>query len=241
MAAIVMTLPQLDVGLARMVAGIGTRDFAPIWPQLAQMAVSDSKKNITEGHGPNGETWPALAHGRVGQTGALPLRDNGLLLASINGLGKEDGLTVGSHMIYAPVQHYGGTIVPKRSKFLSIPLTIEAKRSGGPRFWTGTKWQFRPTHNGWLMLAPAPMTRAQQRRANNRTFENAARTLEGQRPLRTLAVQRPPAVPQFLLVPSVTIPARPFIGFSPQLLNRVNQRVIEHALDLLGHRLTRPG
>jgi phage gpG-like protein len=57
-----------------------------------------------------------------------PLRDKGHLRASI--AGKVDGLKViaGTNLRYAPIQHFGGTITPKRAKSLVIPADRKVRR-----------------------------------------------------------------------------------------------------------------
>jgi hypothetical protein len=64
--------------------------------------------------------------------------DTGLLRASF-GIGAENNVyevkgqgntfsgTLGSNVIYARVQEYGGVITPKKSKYLAIPLNKDAK------------------------------------------------------------------------------------------------------------------
>ena len=57
-----------------------------------------------------------------------PLRDKGHLRNSI--AGKVEGLKViaGTNLRYAPIQHFGGTITPKKSKTLVIPADKKIRR-----------------------------------------------------------------------------------------------------------------
>lgn len=44
---------------------------------------------------------------------------------------------IGSDVVYAAIQEYGGTIVPKNVKFLAIPLSETAKTCVSPRHFAG--------------------------------------------------------------------------------------------------------
>lgn len=114
-------------------AGLSRPQFQRVLPVVAQMAVSDVKKNFAGGHAPNGAPWKALAHGRPSGGSAKPLRDKGLLMASVTGRAITDGVAVGSNLAYARLHNEGGTVTAKRTKFLAIPLTKEVSRAGSPR------------------------------------------------------------------------------------------------------------
>ncbi len=55
------------------------------------------------------------------------LTDSGNLLNSINYVIRENTIVVGTNVTYARIHHEGGTIVPKKAKYLAIPLTPAAK------------------------------------------------------------------------------------------------------------------
>jgi len=42
-------------------------------------------------------------------------------------------VAIGTNLEYAAIQEFGGTIVPRKAKFLAIPLTDEARQYTGPR------------------------------------------------------------------------------------------------------------
>lgn len=231
--AATFTLVELAGRVGNLARALGPQAFTPIWPIVAQMAVSDVRKNFQEGHAPDGRPWKPLAHGRAGQGGgALPLRDNGVLLASITGKAIGNGIAVGTNVVYAALHQFGGVVRPKKAKFLAIPLTKEAKRAGSPRKFPGNpKWRFIPTKTGgWVMLAAPP---SQQRAANRRTIADALATLEG-RTRRRNKKPAPVAIAQYVLVSEVTVPARPFLGFSDSFIDRVGQLLTDRIGGLVG-------
>jgi phage gpG-like protein len=57
------------------------------------------------------------ASGKPGQ----PLRDTGRLQRSISALADGNGVTIGTNLVQARLQQFGGTIVPKRAKVLAFP------------------------------------------------------------------------------------------------------------------------
>jgi phage gpG-like protein len=63
----------------------------------------------------------------------MPLRDTGVLMNANSSVIDGAKLTVFNNLDYARLQNSGGTIVPVRGKFLTIPATREAKRTGSPR------------------------------------------------------------------------------------------------------------
>jgi len=198
------TLLELGPRLENVARVISVETFQSIWPIAAQMAASDVRRNIAESHAPDGTPWIPLAHGRPGQpSGARPLRDNGLLLASIVGRPLQDGLAVGTHLIYAPVHQYGAIIRPKKGKYLTIPLTKAAKRAGSPRNYRG-------------QLSP---------RISRRTGKG-------------VLVDDATDEAQYALVKEVKVPARPFLGFSAVLIDRIGRMVADRITQQVGRTLT---
>lgn len=170
-----------------------TADKEPLFKRVKQALVSATKRNFSEGHGPNGELWPGLKH-REGK----PLRDKGLLMASVFGAGHVENatpntLTWGTNLSYAAIHQHGGTIVPKNAKALAIPLTREAQRAGSPRDFK------RPLVLLKRQGKPSLLVTTKGKGKNAR--------LE----------------PQYILLASVTIPVRPFLGWSPKLTETVQK------------------
>lgn len=223
---------QFDQRMHGIIQSLGdTATFDRIWPAVAQMAVSDVKKNFRGGHAPDGSPWVPLAHARPNSKGSdKPLRDTGILMNSISGKANKDGVTVGTNVEYAPLHQFGGIVRPVKAKFLAIPLTVEAKRAGSPRRFPSAHFRFIPTQTGWIMLSAR--TQAQRRRQAQRKIDDALRLLEGGKKRRTKA-KPVPMVAQFLLVPEVTVPARPFLGFSPKLIMRIQRALTDQAIQVL--------
>ncbi len=55
------------------------------------------------------------------------LTDSGNLLSSITYVVRGDSIVVGTNVTYARIHQEGGTILPKKAKYLAIPLTPAAK------------------------------------------------------------------------------------------------------------------
>ena len=195
---VIIPMQQLPAEIGRAIAGLSKVNFAPVGRVMEQMAISDTKRRFNAGITPEGRAWMPLRHSRVSSKGAdKPLRDFGLLMASVRAKATQHDLTVSSNLIYAGLHQFGGRVVPKKGKWLTIPATKEAKRAGGagrfPR-------QLHPRIN------------------KNKT---AGVLIE---------VNGDQEILQYYLVKEVVIPARPFLGFSKQLIGYVQELLTETAL-----------
>jgi phage gpG-like protein len=106
--------------------------------ELVQVLVSDVKRRFVTSTSPDGARWRPLKHKRP-RGGDKPLLDTGRLMASITGRSSPTEIVVGTAHPAAPLHQFGGTVKPKRGKYLAIPLTREAQRAGSPRRMKGTK------------------------------------------------------------------------------------------------------
>lgn len=92
-----------------------TRNLQPILAAIG----SDLKARIQEGFdtstAPDGSAWEKPKH-RAGK----PLLDTGRLRNSIQAKADAQSVTVGTNVIYAAIQQFGGTIKPKDKKALSF-------------------------------------------------------------------------------------------------------------------------
>lgn len=185
-------IDELQRRLANLANSLTIADLTPWMPAIAALGLSDQRRRFQTGTAPDGTTWPGLAFGRP-NGGNKPLRDYGALAASVQAKTRKNELIVGTNLAYAGVHQWGATITPTRGKFLAIPLTIEAKRNGGPRFPRPFPrrlyFAIRPGGNSGAMYERTP---------NGRVFHYA-------------------------LVRSVTIPARPFLGFSREFLGEIGK------------------
>lgn len=96
------------------------------------LAVATVKERFFSGVDPDERPWKPLAHPRP-RGGNKPLRDRGLLMASITATSTTSELVQGTNLEYAGLHQSGGVVRPKRGKFLAIPLTREAVTAGSPR------------------------------------------------------------------------------------------------------------
>jgi phage gpG-like protein len=164
-------------------------------------AVASTKENFAGGHAPDGTPWAPLAHPRAsGRGGDLPLRDRGLLMAATSSKGGGEGsisevtdthMAWGTNLEYAAIHQHGGTIVPRNAKALSIPLTKAAWSARGPRQFPGELFLFK-SGKGNAFLAEAKQKGRGRKKFTELTLH-------------------------YLLLQSVTIPARPFLGWNEAL------------------------
>lgn len=110
---------------------------------LGRLMLSDVRSRFTTGTTPDGAKWAPLRHVRP-NGGDKPLLDTGFLMNSIAAAHDSRGVTLTTAHPGAALLNAGGTVRAK-NKMLAIPLTKEAKRSGGPRRWQGPPLRFRPT------------------------------------------------------------------------------------------------
>lgn len=176
---------------------------------IAMLMAADFKRNIAEGHGPDGTPYPPLAHARPSGGSGIPLRNNGLLLASLGPGGAKhveriDATSVeaGTAMEYAQTHQEGATIRPVKGKALAIPLTREAARAGTARDFPGQLFVVKGRDNAFL-------AERKERVRRGKTVGEIIR--------------------HYVLTDEVTIPERPFVGWSERLLGQVGNVVAEEA------------
>lgn len=102
---------------------LGRRMVDPaLLDELGSVAVAQVQKNIKTG------SWaPNSALTQAVKQNGMPLRDSGGLLASINHRVEGSAAVVGTNHVAAEILHNGGTITPKRAKFLAIPAGKETR------------------------------------------------------------------------------------------------------------------
>lgn len=168
-------------GASAVTAGGGSG--GPIDPRLAkilgQILLSDVKSRFSTGTSPSGAKWRPLKHARP-NGGNVPLRDTGILMASFTAGHDGRSVWVGTTHPGASLHNSGG-VVRGKGKMLAIPLTKEAKRSGGPRRWTAGELTFRPTRKPRVFLlmglpaaAPKPPPKPKPNRAARRAKKKAS-------------------------------------------------------------------
>jgi phage gpG-like protein len=130
--AVVITPAEWATQLSR-TAAVMRRPPDALLRQYQLAMVADARSNFDQSRGPDGRAWRPMAFPRA-SGGNKPLRDKGLLMASISGgagsLNRISGNTVivGTNRPGAALHQFGGTIRPKRAKFLTVPKTRQAAR-----------------------------------------------------------------------------------------------------------------
>lgn len=178
----------------------------PLGAAAVALAAS-TKENFDGGHDPDGVPWKPLAHPRVNSKGSdKPLRDKGLLMASVSARGAKghierigrQELQFGTNLIYARLHQEGGVIRPKNGKYLAIPLTREAQRAVSPRRFAGSLFTIK-SKKGNLLLA-----------------ERSGGGIK----------------PQYALLKQVHIPARPFLGLNQKTIDIISRIFAEYVANL---------
>lgn len=198
-AAQPIPLESLPDWLERAQQLVTSASFEPALKACKVIVVSATTKNFQQSHGPNGEAWAPLKW-RSGR----PLYDKGLLMGSVTAGGEgsvskitESMLVYGTNLDYAATHQYGATITPKAARALAVPVTQEARRSGGPR-------QMGDLHVVWPKGRPSG------------TLRDAAGKV------------------QFALVKSVTIPARPFLGWNNDMADECGEIIADFGGEIVG-------
>ncbi len=198
-------IPSLDVGSGGGPPRPGAVTLPPVVGKIiGQILVSDVKSRFSTGTDPRGSPWRPLKFKRP-NGGDKPLRDTGELMASITARVEPTAVVVGTMRAGAALHNFGG-VVRAKGKMLAIPLTKEAKRSGGPRRFQG-KLTFQPTKKRRVfLLVGAPPREAKGKKKPKKP---------------------PKRVPQFMLVDQVTVPQREFMGVSDKALGYIGQTILD--------------
>lgn len=149
-------------------------------------------------HPETGAPWKptgslALAARPGGGSRGRTLQDTGQLRQSIIGrdpVVQGNSVTIGSDKVYAALHQRGGTIRPKRGKYLAVPATREARRAGSARRWMSTN---KARGAKVLFGAKGPYGLGFPGKSGGEDKVH------------------------FRLLRQVTIPARPFLGFGADL------------------------
>lgn len=191
--------------------------------------------NFNKSAGPDGTPWARLRFPRV-RGGDKPLLDTGQLRASVTTKTKDhvenvtvNSIEIGTVRPGASLMQSGGTVVPTKAKALTIPLTKEALRAGGPRrfprrlimLWRkGAKsGVLAEIKKGKQSKESKKLHKAAKLAGKKKGFEKVAAGFKER--AKQLDKKRGVTTIQYALVKSVTVPARPFIGFGPKLVEQI--------------------
>lgn len=207
-----VTLAELGDWASRANGDMESLNLQEPLKQCAGVIASHLKKTFGAGTSPDGTPFLPIRGFRQRATPftGKPLQRDGLLMASITAQAHANQivrasareLVFGTNLEYAGIHQEGGTITPKTGKALSIPMSPEAYRAGSARNFGRALRLVWPKgrRSGWLV---EDLEAKGKGTAKSVTSKNAA--------ARTIL--------HYLLVPKVTIPARPFLGFNDQMLD----------------------
>lgn len=182
------------------------------------LLIAETKRCFDEGRGPDGEVWLPVKHPRVRGSGTpVPLRDTGMLMASVtsngskNHVDREEGtaLVFGTNAVQANLQNYGGTVYPK-NKFLTIPVSLEAKRAGSPLRFPNAEKRLKWGVGKKGGIVYEVLTPKQQKSKKKPGVNSIYSKVDGD-----------DVMIHFFAVTSVTVPARPFLGISQRLADKL--------------------
>jgi phage virion morphogenesis protein len=97
----------------------------PLFDAIGGAMVVSTQHRFEEERGPDGYRWPASY--RAMEEGGKTLTDSGRLVRSITHNATDDGVEIGTDVIYAAIQQLGGTVRAKTKKGLRFRIG----RNGG--------------------------------------------------------------------------------------------------------------
>lgn len=133
-----ITMAQLPGFLQQIGAEVVNFDMPRVWKQVGVALENGARDCFNSSKSPSNQPWSPLKHPRP-RGGNKPLLDRGILSASLTNGGKNhiertnaNSMEWGTNSEAAALQNYGGVIIPKKGKFLTIPASVEAVRAGSP-------------------------------------------------------------------------------------------------------------
>lgn len=227
-AAEVLSLKQLGEWAARSSAAL-SRNYSNPLKTCRGLIIESVRDNFQGSHDPDGSPWKPLGHERPAG-GDKPLSNTGLLKGSVTGGGSghveelsETSLVMGTNLDRAAIHQWGGVIRPRNAKMLAIPLTKEAARHTSPRnFPRPLGLVTRPGHPAFLV----EQTLGRRKRKGKGLIgpllpgeERPGVEVVGPQELGRGAK----TIWQYLLLSSVRIPARQFLGFGSKLIDQIGK------------------
>ncbi len=143
MAVLKLSLADLPAYLEARSKRLQTADFTAPLKVARQLLVSATKMNFALGQSPDGIPWAPLkkprqrkrdkSKKRKDRSADLPLRDTGLLMASVTGSGagsideiSGNTLRWGTSVFYAPFHQFGTRHIPRRP-FMGMTPELKAR------------------------------------------------------------------------------------------------------------------
>lgn len=212
-------MPRDFDALNRLIAAFGPeygrQVIADSMPEIAWISLGEIAQGFNASTAPDGTPWKPLARPRPDGS-SKPLRDHGLLLQSITAVAIDNELTIGASHPGAAIHQFGGTIKAKPGKMLAIPLTREAKRYW-PRDFPKDRNLFILKGKKNVFLAEVEQKKPGKPRKARKQVTNL--------------------ILHYVLKSQVTIPARPYLGFSDDCLTQIDEVIAEKAVNRLAQLL----
>lgn len=206
-----VSLEELAPYLERLGTEPSQVNWEPALKIIAVLIAAATRENFEGQHAPDGTAWPALAHPRPSsQGGDQALRDFGFLDASVTGNG-------------------AGHIEEYEDNALTFGTNLDYAR---------TQQEGDPDrHASEAQYLAIPLTAEAKSAGRARQFPSELFVLPSKKPDTALLAERDDSgnlVIQYVLKKSVSIPARPFLGFNDQLLEKIDDVFAEHVLSQFG-------
>lgn len=187
---------------------LASLDLRKPFQTVAVLLSAAAKECFARGAAPDGTPWKPLRFPRV-SGGSQPLRDTGALMASLSARGAK-----------GHIEQYG------RNSLVFGTNLIEARihQDGGV---------IKPRNAKKLAI---PLTKEARRAGSPRNFADklfAKRSKKGNLILAAAAPNGQGVTAQYLLVDQVTIPARPFLGLTPALIEKIGLIFTDYIVDQL--------
>jgi len=121
MAGLRMEISGKDEALAALGEALARMDRpGPLFDEIGRMLTVSTQKRFEAGIDPEGNSWPKSLRARL--TGGKTLVDTSNLMGSITHEASDEGVAVGTNVIYAGPHQTGATIVAKTAKGLRFEI-----------------------------------------------------------------------------------------------------------------------
>lgn len=160
--------------------------------RVESIAVSAMQSGLQRSVSPTGTAFKPPGKRSFGRQ-SKPLIRSGTLYRSLKAKVQGTGIVLSADAPGAKLQNEGGTVRAKGGGYLTIPLTAKAADAGSPRNYPGSLFFMRSR--------------------NNKLFMREAGLKNG--------AANPSAISQYLLVKSVTVPKREFLGLSDDAIDKI--------------------
>lgn len=208
-------LPKYARKLVEQSERLATQSMPRLMKTISGIMRADAMERFQTQTSPKGKPWKMLKHPRP-NGGSNILQSSGLLRreATAPASFQIQGTSV-VHTVKHPgaaTHNFGAVITPKSAKFLAIPITKEAARAKSARhFPRPLGCVIFPSGKG--ILYEKSKSRKKRRGKKNKGVPGKRGTVH------------------YVLVKSVRIPQRKFMGISPKAKQQIEDAIIEHYWD----------